>query len=532
MNFDVSRLKDPLFFAENRIAAHSDHVAYASMEELSHGETSLRCSLNGLWKFHHALNAGQVIPGFEAADYDSRGWADIRVPAHIQMEGYGAPQYANIQYPWDGYQDVAIGEIPTAYNPVACYIKTFFVPEQMADRRVFVSFQGAESCIAVWLNGHYVGFSGDSFTPSEFELTDYLVEGENKLACRVERWSAGSWLEDQDFWRMSGLFRSVELFTKPELHLEDVFVKQDFAPDFSSATVTFDCKVSGAGTVSVVFDGEEQSAEVGEPAEYDSGVVFGKGEADPDVEEDVQDVSFTFTVEHPALWSAEQPNLYEAEIALLRDGALVERTGLKVGLRRFELKGRQMLLNGQRIVFKGVNRHEWSCRTGRTVSREEMLWDVKNLKAHNVNAVRTSHYPQSQYFLDECDRRGLLVFTELPGWQHIGDDNWKDAACEMLQEMLLQNRNHPSIILWGVRINESVDDDAFYTRTNKIAHQLDPSRATSGVRYHRRAAGNAGTLFSLQGSRCAGLPAGCREIWLGRAAAGLQGQIRLVYAAL
>ena len=163
----------------------------------------------------------------------------------------------------------------------------------------------------------------------------------------------------------------------PALHLEDVFVKRGFAPDFSSATVTFDCKVSGAGTISVVFNGQEQSAEVGEPAEYDSGVVFGKGEADPDVEEDVQqDVSFTFAVEHPALWSAEQPNLYEAEIALLREGTLVERTGLKVGLRKFELKDRQMLLNGKRIVFKGVNRHEWSCKTGRTVSREEMLWDV------------------------------------------------------------------------------------------------------------------------------------------------------------
>ena len=145
MNFDVSRLKDPLFFAENRVAAHSDHVAYASMEELSHGETSLRCSLNGLWKFHHALNAGQVIPGFEAADYDSRGWADIHVPAHIQMEGYGAPQYANIQYPWDGYQAVEIGEIPREYNPVASYIKTFFVPAQMVGKRVFISFQGAES---------------------------------------------------------------------------------------------------------------------------------------------------------------------------------------------------------------------------------------------------------------------------------------------------------------------------------------------------------------------------------------------------
>ncbi len=225
MNFDVSKLKDPMFFEENRIAAHSDHVAYADMEELSRGETSLRYSLNGLWKFHHALNAGQVVAGFEAADFDSRGWADIRVPAHIQMEGYGVPQYANVQYPWDGFQRVEIGEIPQEYNPVASYIKTFFVPEQMVGKRLFISFQGAESCIAVWLNGHYVGFSSDSFTPSDFELTQYLVEGENKLACRVERWSAGSWLEDQDFMRFSGIFRDVYLYAIPKAHIADIRVK-------------------------------------------------------------------------------------------------------------------------------------------------------------------------------------------------------------------------------------------------------------------------------------------------------------------
>lgn len=243
MNFDVSRLKDPLFFAENRVAAHSDHVAYASMEELSHGETSLRCSLNGLWKFHHALNAGQVIPGFEAADYDSRGWADIHVPAHIQMEGYGAPQYANVQYPWDGYQAVEIGEIPQEYNPVASYIKTFFVPTQMVGKRVFISFQGAESCIAVWLNGRYVGFSSDSFTPSEFELTDYLVEGENKLACRVERWSAGSWLEDQDFMRFSGIFRDVYLYAIPKAHITDIRVKTLLDDSFTDATLDLAMKM-------------------------------------------------------------------------------------------------------------------------------------------------------------------------------------------------------------------------------------------------------------------------------------------------
>ena len=325
MNFDVSRLKDPLFFAENRVAAHSDHVAYASMEELSHGETSLRCSLNGLWKFHHALNAGQVIPGFEAADYDSRGWADIHVPAHIQMEGYGAPQYANVQYPWDGYQAVEIGEIPQEYNPVASYIKTFFVPTQMVGKRVFISFQGAESCIAVWLNGRYVGFSSDSFTPSEFEQTDYLVEGENKLACRVERWSAGSWLEDQDFMRFSGIFRDVYLYAIPKAHIADIRVKTLLDDSFTDATLDLAMKM-------------ELDAAVGacrvKMALLDGGEVIAAAERVAEGEIAVQ-----LPVKAPRLWSSEAPNLYDL-LLTVEDGSgeVLEVVRQRVGFRRFELK--------------------------------------------------------------------------------------------------------------------------------------------------------------------------------------------------
>ena len=322
-------------------------------------------------------------------------------------------------------------------------------------------------------------------------MTEAVCPGGNELIVQVYRFSSGSWLEDQDFWRMSGLFRSVELFTKPEIHLEDAFVKQSFEADFSRAAVTFDCKVSGAGTISVVFNGQEQSAEVGQPAEYDSSVVFGKGEADPDVEVDVQDVSFTFTVEHPALWSAEQPDLYDAEIALLNAEGLVERTGLKVGLRRFELKDRQMLLNGRRIVFKGVNRHEWSCRTGRTVSREEMLWDVKNLKAHNVNAVRTSHYPNDPYFLQLCDEYGLYIVGETNlethgTWQKLGADGsdewtlpgarpeWRQAVLARAEAMLQRDKNHPAILIWSCG-NESHGGKTLWEMSEYFRH-ADPSR--------------------------------------------------------
>ena len=455
-------LADPEIFQQNRLPFHA-HFADQTSPELP-----LTVSLDGEWNFRYAENL--TAPFSE--------WDTLTVPGFIQMQSlqkpgqpYGAPHYVNTQYPWDGHEKLHPGQIPQDYNPIGEYQRSFALPESWAS--CYLRLNGADSAAAVWCNDVYIGYTEDTFTPAEFDMTAAVHPGENTLTVQVYRFSSGSWLEDQDFWRMSGLFRSVELFTKPEIHLEDVFVKQDFAPDFSSATVTFDCKVSGAGTVSVVFDGEEQSAEVGEPAEYDSGVVFGKGESDPDVEEDVQDVSFTFTVEHPALWSAEQPNLYEAEIALLREGALVERTGLKVGLRKFELKDRQMLLNGQRIVFKGVNRHEWSCRTGRTVSREEILWDVKNLKAHNVNAIRTCHYPQQRRFYELCDSLGFYVYSEanveshgmgydLAAGRTLGNDRaWWPAHETRLRNMYMRCRNYPSVSIFSPA-NESGNGYNFY----------------------------------------------------------------------
>ena len=473
-------LADPEIFQQNRLPFHA-HFADQTSPEMP-----LAVSLDGEWAFHYAENL--------TAPFSD--WDTLTVPGFIQMQSlqkpgqpYGTPHYVNTQYPWDGHEKLHPGQIPQDYNPIGEYQRSFTLPESWAS--CYLRLNGADSAAAVWCNDVYIGYTEDTFTPAEFDMTAAVHPGENTLTVQVYRFSSGSWLEDQDFWRMSGLFRSVELFTKPEIHLEDVFVKQDFAPDFSSATVTFDCKVSGAGTVSVVFNGQQQSAEVGEPAEYDSGVVFGKGEADPDVEEDVQDVSFTFTVEHPTLWSAEQPNLYEAEIALLNEGALVERTGLKVGLRKFELKERQMLLNGKRIVFKGVNRHEWSCRTGRTVSREEMLWDVKNLKAHNVNAVRTSHYPNDPYFLSLCDEYGLYVIGETNlethgTWQKLGADGsdewtlpgarpeWRENVLARAEAMLERDKNHPAILIWSCG-NESHGGKTLW-EMSEYFRNTDPSR--------------------------------------------------------
>lgn len=491
MKFDASRLKDPSFFAENRVHAHADHIAYANLEELSIGETSLRHSLNGLWKFHHALNAAQVIPGFEAADYDSRGWADIRVPAHIQMEGYGAPQYANVQYPWDGYQDVAIGEIPTAYNPVACYIKTFFVPEQMADRRVFVSFQGAESCIAVWLNGHYVGFSGDSFTPSEFELTDYLIEGENKLACRVERWSAGSWLEDQDFMRMSGLFRDVYLYAIPKAHIADLHLKTLLDDSYTDAVLDLSVQMAldlSVGACSVSFELTDGGRLVASAA--------CKAEASLHVQ---------LPVKAPKLWSSESPYLYDLLLTVRdADGRVLEAVPQRVGFRRFEMKDGMMHLNGKRIVFKGVNRHDFCTDSGRVVPVETLRRDLLTMKHNNINAVRTCHYPNSSALYALCDELGLYVIDETNmethgTWETIERGKrdidyalpgnrmeWAPMMLDRVNSMFQRDKNHACILIWSCG-NESFGGDVIY-EMSRLFHRLDDTRLVhyEGIFHDRR----------------------------------------------
>ena len=236
MNFDVNRIADPEFLAENRMPAHSDHRWYASPEEAATGISSFEQSLSGTWKFHYAANFSDAIAGFEAPGFDCSGWADIAVPAHIQLQGYDRPQYTNVQYPWDGRESVQPGQVPQRFNPVASYVRTFTLDRPLAGgERLSVSFHGAESAVAVWCNGTWIGYGTDSFTPSEFDLTDALVDGENRLAAQVFRFSAGSWIEDQDFYRFSGLFRDVVLYRRPAVHAEDVRVTTEVSDDLTEA---------------------------------------------------------------------------------------------------------------------------------------------------------------------------------------------------------------------------------------------------------------------------------------------------------
>lgn len=484
--FDYEKVKDPTFFRDNCAEAHSDHRYYETKEKMEQGVEDFRYSLNGLWKFHYARNYQSTIKGFEKEEYCCKSWDDIRVPAHIQLEGYDVPQYANSQYPWEGRDEVEPGEIPTWFNPVASYVKYFELPEQMKGKRVFISFQGAESGIAVWLNGNYVGYGEDSFTPSEFELTPYLKEGENKLAAQVFKWTSGSWCEDQDFFRFSGLYRDVYLYTVPEVHVSDLKIQTLLNDSFTEADLEIDVKATQSGRIRITLSKD--------------------GEVIRMTEDELEETShYTMRIESPELWSAEVPALYDLLMEVMdKDGGITEVIPQRVGFRRFEMKDGIMLLNGKRIVFKGVNRHEFSSDTGRYVSREELLKDIVTMKRNNINAVRTCHYPDAVGIYELCDEYGIYIMAECNMETHgtwdgnteqSGDysrvlpgdrPEWQDMLFDRVNSMYQRDKNHPSVLIWSCG-NESFGGKDIY-EMSQLYRRLDPTRLVhyEGVAHDRR----------------------------------------------
>lgn len=462
--FDYNKVKDPSFFQENRLPAHSDHKSDIP-----------KLSLNGLWKFAYAPNYRVSAHGFEAADYDCKCWADIRVPAHIQMEGYDIPQYVNLQYPWDGREEVKPGEIPERFNPVGQYVKYFTVPEDWEGKPLYVSFQGVESAFALWMNGTYVGYSEDTFTPSEFDLTPYVKDGENKLAVLVFKWCGGSFCEDQDFFRFSGIFREVCLYTVPKAHVWDLKVQTLLDDSFTEGTLVLDLKLQGRGRL------------LGMLTDADGDIV---GELSADVEETAH---FAMAVEKPKLWSAEVPNLYELTLQVLdENGEMQETIQQKIGFRRFELKNSLMLLNGKRIVFKGVNRHEFSSLSGRVLREEELRQDLITMKQHNINAVRTCHYPNDSRLYPLCDELGLYLIDECNLESHGSWDplirgkaelaipvpenkpEWHDIMLDRANSMYQRDKNHPCILIWSCG-NESYGGKNIYDMSQFFRTE-DPGR--------------------------------------------------------
>lgn len=490
MDFSYEMIKNPEVFSVNQVPAHSDHSFYGDDKEVQTKKSRFVHSLNGVWKFAYAVNYNAALIGFEKVECDCHFWSDIRVPGHIQMEGYDVPQYVNVQYPWDGHEELEQGQVPVRFNPVASYVKYFHVPDSMKGERLFISFEGMESALALWLNGKFVGYCEDTFSVHDFELTEYVTEGENKLAVQVFKWTAGSWCEDQDFYRFSGLYRDVNLYTIPHIHIADLKVNTELNDTFTSGKLMVEayleykdnrgiCDGNMAGKISGAYVDIQLK---------DGSQVIAQSKAD------ISDRIFcTFSLDHIKLWSAEKPDLYELLIRVY-DGEdnLLEVVPQKVGFRRFEMKGNLMLLNGKRIVFKGTNRHNFSSLTGRGVSNEEIEKDIIVMKQNNINAIRTSHYPNPGILYDLCDKYGLYLISETNleshgSWELVADGReipenvipgdrpeWLPLLLDRANNHYQQKKNHTSILIWSCG-NESYGGYDIY-QMSEFFRKVDPSR--------------------------------------------------------
>ncbi len=473
---NLNWLSDTSVFAVNRLDAHSDHKYYLTEDESNLGEMSLKQSLNGTWKFSFALNPSSRVKNFYESNFDCHCWKDIAVPGHIQTQGYDKLQYINTMYPWDGHSYLRPPEVSEEYNPVGSYVKYFSVNEKLKSRPIHISFQGVETAFYVWINGNFIGYSEDSFTPAEFDLTDYIREGENKLAVEVYKRSTGSWLEDQDFWRFSGIFRDVYLYSIPETHIQDMFVKTDLDKNYKNAVLNLDLKIKG-----------KLNAFIDVTLKDKDGNLVANSSKNPLKSE----MSISLDVNTPELWSAESPYLYDLFIIIKTEtGNIIEITPQKVGFRKFEMINKVMHINGKRIIFKGINRHEFNCRNGRAISKDDMLWDIKFLKQNNINAVRTCHYPNQSYWYELCDEYGIYLIDETNlethgSWQKMGQvkpdwvipgnrQEWLDIVLDRANSMVERDKNHPSILIWSCG-NESFGGEVIF-KMSQYFRKKDPSR--------------------------------------------------------
>ncbi|MBB5351310.1 beta-galactosidase [Haloferula luteola] len=418
--------------------------------------------LNGDWKFHWVEHPDQRPVDFYKPDFDSSSWKTIPVPSNVEMEGYGTPIYTNVTYPFVKNPPFVMGEPPQNWttfkerNPVSSYLRTFTIPENWKGRHTFINFNGVDSAFYLWINGQKVGYSQDSRTPAEFDITPYLKEGENTLAVEVYRYSDGAYLEDQDMWRLSGIFRDVYLHSSAPLQLRDFFARGGLSDDYAKGTLNLEAEVrdlqggSSSWSVNAIvtdLTGKEvvNSTLTGNTGEGSSLKLEGL---------DIQP------------WSAESPTLYQLLLTLKNaDGQPVDYFATKIGFSRSEIKNGQLLVNGQPILIKGVNRHDHDPDTGHYISEERLLEDILLAKRNNINAIRTCHYPNDPRFLELCDEYGLYVCSEANIESHgmgYGDESlakdpsWKDAHLDRVRNMVEAFKNHPSIILWSLG-NEAGD---------------------------------------------------------------------------
>ncbi|NLW86819.1 MAG: DUF4981 domain-containing protein, partial [Planctomycetes bacterium] len=441
------------------------------------GDSPWVTSLSGAWKFFYAASPLHTPAGFMREDFDAAQWDDLQVPSCWQMHGYGKPHYTNVKYPFP----VDPPHVPDE-NPTGCYIRRFDLPTGLEGMNLRLRFDGVDSCYDVWLNGRHLGGGMGSRLPLEFDVSNVIRKSDNVLAVQVSQWSAGSYLEDQDMWWLSGIFRQVSLIAMPRLRVEDVYVTTTFDQSYRDATVRV--------TAKVVNDLPSQAdATVRFSLVDEGGLAICQGQqsalcaggADTGIE-------VTMAAASPRHWTAETPDLYTLIVTLVDSkGAVVQVVPVQVGFRQVEIKGCVLLVNGKPIKLRGVNRHEHHPDLGRTVPIESALKDILLMKQHNINAVRTSHYPDDPSWYDLCDRYGLYVIDECDLETHgfcisdgawtgnpMRDPSWKDACVNRMERMVMRDRNHASIIMWSLG-NES-HFGVNHVHMSQCARRLDPTR--------------------------------------------------------
>ena len=469
-------LEDPTVFRVNRLDAHSDHVTYLDIQELAAGKTSLRQSLDGLWRFRWSENPDSRPADFWKPDFDDSDFDTIQVPGHMETQGYDRIQYINKLY--DGHAELRPPHIDWRHNPVGSYVTYFDLEETLLEHPVYISFQGVEQAMYVWLNGHFVGYSEDSFTPSEFDLSPYIHPTGNRLCVEVYKRSSAAWLEDQDFFSFSGIFRSVYLYAKTKCYVEDLWLNAGLAPDNQTGTLQLRLKFAKTAVPKVhLFLGHPKDGEIFDcdlPLEEADGFYRSRKLVLPGIRK----------------WDHDTPELYRAILAM-EDGSC---TSYSIGFRRFELKDKLLLLNGERLVLNGVNRHEWSPTGGRCITQKDMDAAMEMFHANNINAVRTCHYPNRTEWYELCDKNGIYMMDETnmethgswqkdalggtgvePSWNVPGSrPEWRDCVLDRANSMFQRDKNHVSVLFWSCG-NESFGGQDILDMANFFRAQ-DPSR--------------------------------------------------------
>lgn len=509
MKADIRWLDDPQVFRVNRLDAHSDHKFYENKEDYKKQDQRLKQSLNGIWKFHYSVNALERPADFYQKWFNCKNFDEMKVPQHIELAGYDKIHYINTMYPWEGHiyrrpaeygKEKGKGMFSQAeYNPVGSYIRKFDLNDGLRGKRIILSFEGVEQAFYVWVNGEFVGYAEDSFTVSEFDITPYVKDKDNLLAVEVHKRSTAAFLEDQDFFRFFGIFRDVNLYGIPTVHVEDLWIRPKYHPEDGKAELELDIRLSQKkkenniqGKIKVSLKdiySDENHVLLDETENLNNPVIQKNLPVEGSVNNEIQ---FRYELEESVhAWSNEDPYLYELLIEVQNEkGETVEVVPYQIGFRKIELKGGKMLLNGKRLIINGVNRHEWNARSGRCITEADEKWDIECIRRNHINAVRTCHYPDHISWYYRCDQAGIYLMAETnlethgswmkqgviePSWNVPGSIGcWRGCTLDRAVSNFESFKNHVSVLFWSLG-NESYAGDIL-VEMNRYYKEKDPDR--------------------------------------------------------